>query len=46
MTIHDGTSETWKRGNKVRGYLVEGDYYLRIDKNKVNLDNLGMINEF
>jgi len=46
MTIHNGLSATWKRGDKVRAFLVNGDYYIRIDKNKVNLDNLGMLNEF
>ncbi len=45
MTIHNGSSKTWKKGEKVRGFSVDGDYYIRTDKNKVNLDNLGMINE-
>ena len=46
MTIHSGSSETWKRGEKIRGFQVNGEYHLRIDQNKVNLDNLGMITEF
>ena len=46
MTIHNGSSKTWKRGNIVRTFLVDGEYYIRIDKNKVGLDNLGMLNEF
>ena len=46
MTIHNGSSATWKRGDMVRAFIVDGDYYIRVDKNKVNLDNLGMLNEF
>ena len=46
MTIHNGSSTTWKRGYRVRAFIVDGDYYIRVDKNKVNLDNLGMLNEF
>lgn len=46
MTIHNGSSTTWKKGDKVRGFRFDGDYYIRVDKNKVNLDNLGMLNEF
>lgn len=46
MTIHNGLSTTWKRGDRVRGFVVDGDYFIRVDKNKVNLDNLGMLNEF
>ena len=46
MTIHNGSSETWKRGEMIRGFQVDGEYHIRIDKNKVGLDNLGLINEF
>ena len=46
MTIHNGSSANWKRGDRVRAFTVDGDYYIRVDKNKVNLDNLGMLNEF
>ena len=46
MTIHNGSSNTWKRGNTIKAYLVDGDYYIRTDKNKINLDNLGTLNEF
>lgn len=45
-TIHNGSSTTWKRGDMIRTFQVEGDYYIRIDKNKVNLDNLGLLTEF
>ena len=45
MTIYNGSSKTWKKGEQVRGFLVDGEYYIRTDKNKVNLDNLGMLNE-
>ena len=33
--------ETWKRGEQVNLFRVDGDPYLRTDKNKVPLDNLG-----
>ena len=46
MTIHNGSSETWKPGEKITGFLFNGDYHIRTDKNKVNQDNLGMLNEF
>jgi len=46
VTIHNGSSATWKRGDMVRAFKVNGDYYIRVDKNKINLDNLGMLNEF
>ena len=46
MTIHNGGSETWKRGERIRTFLVDGEYHIRADKNKVALDNLGMMNEF
>jgi len=46
MTIYSGSSETWKRGEKIRGYIAHGEYHIRADKNKVQHDNLGMLNEF
>lgn len=46
MTVHNGLSETWKRGEKINGFQINGEYHIRIDKNKVNQDNLGMLNEF
>ena len=46
MTIHNTSSETWKRGEKIRGFVVDGEYHIRTDKNKVSKDHLGMLNEF
>ena len=46
MTIHNSSSENWKRGEKIRGFIVDGEYHIRTDKNKVNQDFLGMLNEF
>jgi hypothetical protein len=46
VTIHNGSSKTWKRGDRVKAFIVNGERYIRVDKNKVNLDNLGMLNEF
>ena len=37
--------DSWKRGLEIRLYSVGGEPYLRIDRNKVNLDNLGDIPE-
>jgi hypothetical protein len=45
-TIHSGSSENWKMGNKIRTFIVDGEYFIRSDKNKVNRDNLGLLNEF
>ena len=45
MTIYNTSSKTWKKGEKIRGFLVDGEYFIRTDKNKVNLDYLGMLNE-
>ena len=46
MTIHSGSTETWKRGEIIRGFQINGEYHIRTDKNKVNQDNLGMLIEF
>ena len=35
------TSDSCTLGQKVNLYSVDGNPYLRIDKNRVNLDNLG-----
>ena len=45
-TIHNGSSENWKLGEKIRAFIADGEYYIRADKNKVNRDNLGLLNEF
>ena len=44
ITIYDRIS-TWKKGNKIRFFRIDGEPYLRIDKNKVNQDYLGDIRE-
>ena len=44
ITIYDHIS-TWKKGNKIRFFRIDGEPYLRIDKNKVNQDYLGDIRE-
>jgi hypothetical protein len=46
MTIHNGNSENWKKGDVVRTFIVEGEHFIRVDKNKVNRDNLGLLVEF
>ncbi len=44
ITIYDRIS-TWKKGNKIRFFRIDGEPYIRIDKNKVNQDYLGDIQE-
>ena len=34
-----------KKGQPIRVHMVDNDFFLRIDKNKVGLDNLGPISE-
>ncbi len=36
----------WKVGEDVRLFRVSGDYFLRVDQNKVNQDNLGQILQY
>ncbi|KAG2475512.1 MAG: hypothetical protein NPMRTH5_1510001 [Nitrosopumilales archaeon] len=36
----------WKLGNLINVLRVSGDYFIRIDKNKVDRDFLGQIPEF
>ena len=40
ITIYSGLS-SWKQGHKIRTFRIGGQPYLRIDDNKVKLDNLG-----
>ncbi len=42
ITIYDRIS-TWKKGNQIRFYRLDGEPYVRIDENKVNQDYLGDI---
>ena len=44
VTIYSG-QDSWKKGNKLKIFSIDGDYYLRIDQNKVKLDFLGDIPE-
>ena len=44
VTIYSG-SDSWKKGNKIRTFSINGSPYLRIDKNKVKLDYLGDLPE-
>jgi hypothetical protein len=36
----------WKLGEDVRLFRVNGEYFLRVDQNKVNQDNLGLILQY
>jgi len=44
FTIYSG-SNSWKKGKQIFTYSISGTPYLRIDKNKVKLDNLGDLPE-
>ncbi|MCV0430969.1 hypothetical protein, partial [Nitrosopumilus sp.] len=44
ITIYSGKT-SWKKGHKIETFSIGGTPYLRIDGNKVNLDNLGDLPE-
>lgn len=46
VTIYSGPKDTWRLGKKVNAFRVDSEFCIRVDKNKVNLDNLGDIVEF
>ena len=46
MTIHNGISETWKRGKKITTFRLGEEYFIRSDENKVKRDNLEDLIEF
>jgi len=44
VTIYS-TLSNWKLGETLRTYNLDGDYFIRNDKNKVKSDNLGNLSE-
>lgn len=40
LTIYRGLT-SFKKGNKIRVFRMDGNHYIRIDKNKASLDYLG-----
>jgi hypothetical protein len=44
ITIYSG-NDSWKKGHKINTFSISGTPYLRIDKNKANLDYLGDLPE-
>jgi molecular chaperone DnaK (HSP70) len=44
FTIYSN-KDSWKKGDKIKIFSIDGNYYLRIDKNKVALDYLGSLPE-
>ena len=44
ITIYSG-KDSWKKGNKINSFSIDGNPYLRIDGNKVKLDYLGDLPE-
>ena len=45
MTVFSSGSN-WQKGDTIRTFIVDGNYYVRADKNKVGRDNLGPLPEF
>ena len=44
LTVISGLSN-WKKGERIRTFMNDSDYYIRIDDNKVSSDNLGSLPE-
>jgi len=44
MTVYEGLS-SWKKGNKINTFRINGEPFIRVDGNKVSLDNLGDLPE-
>lgn len=44
-TVFTGKGGTWRMGERVRLHRSGGDYSIRIDSNRVVLDNLGSLPE-
>ena len=44
LTIYSG-KDSWKKGQKIQTFSIDGNPYLRIDGNKVKLDHLGDLPE-
>jgi len=44
-TIFSGLRNSWTIGEQINTFSVEGDFCVRIDKNKVKTDHLGQIVE-
>jgi len=44
MTIYN-SNDNWKIGEKIRVFKVDGEVFIRTDKNKVSRDNLGLLPE-
>jgi hypothetical protein len=46
ITIYEGQSNKWKKGEVVRIIVVDGTEYIRTDRNQKKSDNLGDLPEF
>ncbi|MEX0656305.1 MAG: DUF3892 domain-containing protein [Nitrosopumilaceae archaeon] len=46
MTIYSGPKDRWGMGKKVNTFKVGGEYCIRVDNNKADIDNLGEVVEF
>lgn len=45
-TIYKNKNSNWDKGDNVIPYLVDGEYFIRTDGNKIKADNLGELPEF
>jgi len=43
-TIYNSV-DNWKIGDEIRTFMIDGDFFIRTDKNKVGRDNLGTLPE-
>jgi hypothetical protein len=46
MTIYSGPKNTWRVGKKINAFRVGGEYCIRSDNNKTDIDHLGEVVEF
>ena len=44
MTIYN-SNDNWKIGESIHTFMVQGEVFIRTDKNKVSRDNLGLLPE-
>ena len=45
MTVYSA-GNNWRKGNMVRSFILDGEVFIRSDKNKVGRDNLGTLPQF
>ena len=46
ITIFKGTDQKYRRGDNVIFYMLDGEYFIRTDGNRIKKDNLGELPEY